>query len=1736
MNTTNSSGSSEFTNPLINFLLLTQNNQLQFSTFAEFEQALLSNQSTITTLSTIPKLDELARANASTASISLNSNLPDSLTGNTSHLPLVQPDFIDSDIDAVNETVTNASADWNSKTDSVKERAKTQSVSFYFSKHRHRSVKNLGTFETTVSEAIAQATADLKQFATDSNMMTKMRKVFGDDWTAKEGRKLMKRLASDDQSKTPLFNLEILSGSKLKAQGAFAAQTNTIYLSKQFLKRNAGNPDAVATVLLEEIGHYIDAQLNQSETPGDEGSLFAALVEGRNLSKQQRQMLKTGNDFGALTYKNKEIQIEKATFIGTTGNDSLLGTADNDLLEGREGNDLLDGKAGNDTLVGGIGNDSYHVDSAGDIVVEEVDGGYDSVYAYVDFSIATMNNVEVLYLWAANVVRGVGNALDNSLAGNAQNNILEGGAGNDGLSGYAGADTLIGGVGNDFYNADVMDLIVEEANEGIDTIRIATDFSLVDLPNIENLMLDPSAILGIGNALNNSLHGNMQDNILEGGAGNDTLNGSGGVDTLIGGTGNDSYSYIDATDVIVEEENGGIDWIVATSDFSLANLPNVENLALATIVDGVRATGNALNNNVQGHAMSDILVGGAGNDTLNGGAGADTLEGGEGNDILRGSLGNDILVVDSGADQLWGDAGSDAFTLSKLNPASVTIQDFSAAESDSIQIGLGNSALQLQASQLRSGAGVNTATTLDQRVLYNTSTGELFYDADGSGTQFSPVGIATLSNKAALSAANIYLVEPPSLTLALKQDTAPGTTTNTDRITADPTLTGYLANSGQSVELAVGFNPDQSLFKTISSVVNADGSFTLDKAQLAAVNGGSLPDGTYTLYLKAKDNFGNWSNVINTVFTLDTQAPVQSITSLIDGISWKEGEQLKGKVSNFDSGSFVTYRFDDQGETMLSLDTAGAFDQLLDLPDSFGSHRLQVSSIDAAGNRQVAEFKFLVKENKSVLDDDQLAVTPPPSGGGGSGGSGSSSGSSWLASGGSGGSWGYGGSVGSNDPLADGNPDGYTVGEGYGEEPLPYLEKVAIILDQATGSIGTTPQNIHKQAALKNRTALLMEIADMVDQGKFYDRMESVLHGIYDQANNDPVSTRSDAWTEGDYLAGDIRDGSEAVKVQVYQAALLAVVNQVLIDHQFTPQNGVVYQQMVDALLQLGRSYAVLNPTEAANASGTPDFLDSLWRAQKTLNPYEAKPLGVIRQELQQGMTALYTLLDGVDNPLQALKFVNNLLQAATNVESLDAEAIYDAEFLRELVAFGFEYAKLNPTQLEGAETDGLNAFLATLWQGESGDSLAMRKATGKFSDLFNGLDSKEEHKKLIKFETNLLKAIGLGGQELLEEKQDSKFLSALVQLGGAYAALNPITNSAEPVDFFLDTLWSAQDETGFQKGIGELLTFTQDFDNLTQLIDYQSKLLTAIKLVSSITQAETDPVFIKELSNLSSYYALLQTVNGEANNSGSFLAGVWKAKTQQDLKEVADGYQFLMDYVVTSAPTQIEQFDVSSFHTQVIKLARQTIIDEDVRSWSIVEFGLWQAGILELNEFRNQWIYGYRNVINYAAQLFDIPPILLAAIAHMEVAGDPYILDSLAYTQRVLIPGEVPPEQTSFGPLSIQVGTAIDTLRYESSYEDLSPQQVTLVIQSLHDPRQNIFIAAAHLSDLRNFYFLGKEAYELTEENLMTVAGAYNAGTLPYDQLWAEGYAGGYGREAIQNRVRENQLNRILNGEYPNE
>ena len=273
------------------------------------------------------------------------------------------------------------------------------------------------------------------------------------------------------------------------------------------------------------------------------------------------------------------------------------------------------------------------------------------------------------------------------------------------------------------------DVVVEVAAGGNDTVRASINFTLG--ATLENLLLIGEAdINGRGNAGGNLIVGNDGDNRLDGGA---------GADLLSGGKGDDTYVVDNELDAVGESVGNGVDTVLSSVTFTLPD--QVENLTL-TGTAPVNATGNNQSNNLVGNAGANTLSGGLGTDALVGGAGNDSLNGGADNDTLSGGLGNDVLTGGTGGDRFVFDSILSATTNVEL------VSDFVLGE-DELQLSksvfstLGTANTDLDALQFRAGAGFTAGATTAHRIIYDTDTGSLFYDRDGSGAAAS-VKFATL--------------------------------------------------------------------------------------------------------------------------------------------------------------------------------------------------------------------------------------------------------------------------------------------------------------------------------------------------------------------------------------------------------------------------------------------------------------------------------------------------------------------------------------------------------------------------------------------------------------------------------------------------------------------------------------------------------------------------------------------------------------------------------------------------------------------------------------------------------------------------------------------------------------------------------------------------------------------------------------------------------------------------------
>lgn len=333
---------------------------------------------------------------------------------------------------------------------------------------------------------------------------------------------------------------------------------------------------------------------------------------------------------------------------------------------------------------------------------------------------------------------------NDSLTGNAGDDILDGGTGNDQLIGGDGNDVLIGGAGNDivsggngidtasYAGAAAAVRINLASTRAQNTVGAGTD----TITNVENILGSTWNDTLTGNGLANSIDGAAGDDVLNGGAGNDSLYGGsgndmfdwdsaarGGADLMVGGAGDDVYVFDVVGDQAQENAGEGTDLIWTSFSYSLESANHVENLFLFGTA-AINATGNGLDNGLLGNSAANQINGGAGNDFINGSGGNDILTGGDGADAfafdtVANSSSNRDVITDflAGMDSLYFD--KNIFT------------------------GLGTIAGGLAAEQFWSGAGVVAAHDADDRLIYNSSTGVLYYDPDGTGAQAS-VQVAVL--------------------------------------------------------------------------------------------------------------------------------------------------------------------------------------------------------------------------------------------------------------------------------------------------------------------------------------------------------------------------------------------------------------------------------------------------------------------------------------------------------------------------------------------------------------------------------------------------------------------------------------------------------------------------------------------------------------------------------------------------------------------------------------------------------------------------------------------------------------------------------------------------------------------------------------------------------------------------------------------------------------------------------
>ncbi|MEH2082845.1 MAG: calcium-binding protein [Nostoc sp.] len=401
--------------------------------------------------------------------------------------------------------------------------------------------------------------------------------------------------------------------------------------------------------------------------------------------------------------------------------DVINGQAGDDIINGKSGNDLLRGGVGNDTLIGGTGDDVLLDDyNRNDLTTNNLLSGDDGNDFLSASSIIINGDLYDGYESGNNTLNG-GAGSDTLLADySTGNNLLSGNDGNDSLSasGYYqiemgavkvyGNNTLNGGAGNDTLRADY------STGDNLLSGDDGNDFLSASV--VSNVSLEYSSF--------NSASGN---NTLDGGVGNDYLNidYSKGDNLLFGGNGNDSLFASGYKDDYEDNDASGNNTL----------------------------NGGAGNDylNIDYSRGKNLLFGDDGNDFLSAvsASGKNTLDGGNGNDTIKGGNSNDSL---------YGGDGIDTFVFNNYSEGVDTIYDFNATN-ELIQLSDNGFDSQLKPSLLDNQFTIGTsATTSNQRLIYDFDTGALYFDLDGSASTFTQVKFAQLSAGLSLTKNNFVVV------------------------------------------------------------------------------------------------------------------------------------------------------------------------------------------------------------------------------------------------------------------------------------------------------------------------------------------------------------------------------------------------------------------------------------------------------------------------------------------------------------------------------------------------------------------------------------------------------------------------------------------------------------------------------------------------------------------------------------------------------------------------------------------------------------------------------------------------------------------------------------------------------------------------------------------------------------------------------------------------------------------
>jgi Ca2+-binding RTX toxin-like protein len=265
---------------------------------------------------------------------------------------------------------------------------------------------------------------------------------------------------------------------------------------------------------------------------------------------------------------------------------------------------------------------------------------------------------------------------------------------------------------------------------GIDNVVAMTTASYTDIAGKSSLI--------VGTAANNTIQAGDGHDLVFGLAGNDSITGGAGNDCLFGGAGDDTF-FANLSEAEFDKLQGGsgVDTLQRTTtggqfelvlnQFLATNGIERVDLGTAFGIDG-NNDDNVLDFSATTFFLSRNVEGGGGNDTITAtNSATSTYDGNDGNDVLNGGSVADNLIGSTGNDTITGGGGNDCFRYNATNEGTDTITDFVSGTDKFLfeDTAFSNTAI------FTSNA-TGTASGTNAQFIYNTSSGLLSYDSNGT--------------------------------------------------------------------------------------------------------------------------------------------------------------------------------------------------------------------------------------------------------------------------------------------------------------------------------------------------------------------------------------------------------------------------------------------------------------------------------------------------------------------------------------------------------------------------------------------------------------------------------------------------------------------------------------------------------------------------------------------------------------------------------------------------------------------------------------------------------------------------------------------------------------------------------------------------------------------------------------------------------------------------------------------